>query len=276
MLPQARGAALALLLSLALPAARAGAQGMPSIAEKTRGTERRDGYLPLYWDAAAGKLWLEVPRLGEEMIYQVSLPAGVGSNDIGLDRGQLGDTRIVRFERTGPRLLLVQPNYGFRAGSGDADERAAVEASFAQSVLWGFKVEAESEGRVLVDATDFALRDAHGVVPALRRARQGDYRLDASRSALHLAATRAFPRNTEIEATLTFTSENPGSWVRDVAPTAEALTVRERHSFVALPEPGYRPRRSDPRAGFFGISFYDYSTPIDRPVVQRFASRHRL
>ncbi|HEX8691918.1 MAG TPA: zinc-dependent metalloprotease [Longimicrobium sp.] len=268
----ARGAAAAALL-LASPLL---AQGLPSIADKTRGMERREGFVPLYWDASAGKLWMEVPRMGEEMIYQVSLPAGLGSNDIGLDRGQLGETRIVRFERTGPRVLLVQPNYGFRASAENPDERAAVESSFAQSVLWGFKVEAESDGRVLVDATDFALRDAHGVVPALRRARQGDYRLDASRSALYLPNTKAFPRNTEIEVTLTFTGDQPGAWVRDVAPTPEALTVRERHSFVALPEPGYEPRLSDPRAGFFGISFYDYSTPIDQPIVQRYISRHRL
>ncbi|HEX5725989.1 MAG TPA: zinc-dependent metalloprotease [Longimicrobiaceae bacterium] len=268
-------AALALALALAAPPALA--QGsLPSIAEKTRGMERQDGFLPLYWDAAAGKVWLELPRLGEEMIYVVSLPAGVGSNDIGLDRGQLGGERIVRFERTGPRVLMVQPNYAFRAGSDNPDERRAVEEAFAQSVLWGFKVEAETEGRVLVDATDFALRDAHGVVPTLRRTRQGDFRLDASRSAPYLPRTRAFPRNTELEVTLTFTGDNPGAWLRDVAPTPEAVTVRQRHSFVALPEPGYVPRRSDPRAGYFGIEYRDFAVPISEPVTRRFIARHRL
>ena len=278
MIRLARGAALAALgLFLLLAAARtAPAQTLPSIAEKTRGLERRDGFLPLYWDAAGGKLWMEIPRMEQEMIYVVSLPAGLGSNDVGLDRGQLGGERIVRFQRTGPRVLMVQPNLGYRATTEDPYERAAVETSFAQSVLWGFTVAAEAEGRVLVDATDFALRDAHGVVPALRRARQGEYKLDASRSALYLPNTKAFPRNTEIEATLTFTGDNPGGWVRDVTPTPEAITVRERHSFVALPEPGYEPRRSDPRAGFFGISYFDYATPIDRPILQRFISRHRL
>ena len=270
----ARGAVL-LLLAVLLGAAPAAAQ-LPSIAQKTAGMEKRDGFLPLYWDARDGKLWMEIPRMEMEMIYVVSLPAGLGSNDIGLDRGQLGGERIVKFQRTGPRVLLVQPNYGFRATSSDADERAAVETSFAQSVLWGFTVAAEEGGRVLVDATDFALRDAHGVIGALRRARQGDYRLDASRSALFLQNVKAFPRNTEIEATLTFTGDNPGGWVRDVAPTPEAITVRERHSFVALPEPGYTPRRSDPRAGYHGISYYDYATPINEPVVQRFIARHRL
>ena len=267
--------AAALLLAAVLLAPPLAAQ-LPTIAEKTRGLERRDGFLPLYWSPADGKLWMEIPRMEQEMIYVVSLPAGVGSNDIGLDRGQLGGERIVKFQRTGPRVLMVQPNLGYRATSDDADERLAVETSFAQSVLWGFKVEAEEGGRVLVDATEFALRDAHGVVAALRRARQGDYKLDATRSALHLPNVKAFPRNTEIEATLTFTGDNPGNFVRDVAPTPEAITVRERHSFVALPEPGYQPLRSDPRAGYFGISYFDYATPIDEPIQQRFVSRHRL
>jgi hypothetical protein len=272
-----RGAAmLAAAVLLAAPAPAAAQGALPSIAEKTRGTEKKDGFLPVYWDAAAGRLWLEIPRMEQEMIYVVSLPAGMGSNDIGLDRGQLGGERIVKFQRTGPRVLMVQPNLAYRAVSDDPYERGAVETSFAQSVLWGFKVEAEEGGRVLVDATDFALRDAHGVVAALRRARQGDYKLDATRSALYLPSLKAFPRNTEIEATLTFTGENPGSWVRSVTPTPEAVTVRERHSFVALPEPGYAPRASDPRAGFFGIDYMDFATPIDRPIVQRLISRHRL
>ncbi|HEV2129623.1 MAG TPA: DUF5117 domain-containing protein, partial [Longimicrobiaceae bacterium] len=204
-LPSTTGSALALLCLLLTAAAPALAQrGLPSIAEKTHGTERRDGFLPIYWDAAAGKLWLEIPRLDQELIYLHSMPAGLGSNDIGLDRSQLGTTRIVRFQRVGPRVLMVQPNQRFRAESADPDERRAVEESFAQSVLWGFKVEAESGGRVLVDATDFALRDAHNVIGALRSNRQGDFRLDASRSALYLPSTKAFPRNSEIEVTLTF------------------------------------------------------------------------
>jgi hypothetical protein len=258
------------------PAAEGASTALPSIDAKTRGLERHDGFLPFYWDAATGKLWLEIPRLEQEMIYNVSLPAGVGSNDVGLDRGQLGGERIVLFRRVGPKVLMVQPNQAFRAISADPAERRDVEESFAQSVLWGFTVAAESGGRVLVDASDFALRDAHDVVGTLKSTRQGDYRLDASRSALYLPRTRAFPRNTEVEVTLTFTGDNPGQYVRDVAPTPQAITVRERHSFVALPEPGYEPRRNDPRAGYFGTQWADYAQPFNRPLQQRFITRHRL
>lgn len=267
----------AALLAVPLASAAAAQQkALPSIAQQTQGMEKKDGFIPLYWDAAAGKLWMEIPRMGQEMIYQVSLPAALGSNDVGLDRGQLGDTRIVRFERSGPRVLMVQPNYAFRAVTPNADERRDVEDSFAQSVLFGFTVAAESDGHVLVDATDFALRDAHGVVATLKRARQGDYKLDPTRSAFYLPNLKAFPRNTEIEVTLTFAGDNPGAWVRDVTPTPEAITVRERHSFVQLPDDGYRPRRNDPNSGFFGIDYADYAAPMGTPLVQRFIARHRL
>jgi hypothetical protein len=252
------------------------AQASPGIAERTRGMQRLDGFLPLYWDSLGGKLFLEIPALEREMLYYVSLPAGLGSNDVGLDRSQLGAERIVAFHRVGPKVLLLQPNYDFRAESDSPDERRAVQESFAQSVLWGFTVEAESDGHVLVDATAFAVRDAHGVIRALKAANQGRYDLDASRSAIYPPHTRGFPRNTEIEVTLTFTGEEPGAWVRDVAPTPEAITVRERHSFVALPDTGYLPRPNDPSSGFFGVAWQNFAAPLGAPVTQRFLARYRL
>jgi len=246
------------------------------IAEKTKDAQKWAGYFNLYWDGKAGKLWLEVDKWNTEFLYQSGLPAGVGSNDIGLDRGQLGATRIVRFERSGPKVLLIEENLNFRAVSNDADEKRAVRDSFAESVLWGFTVAAEENGHVLVDATDFYLRDAHGVTSALRRAKQGTYKLDGSRSAIYLANTKNFPLNTEVEATLTFTGDEPGRWVRDVTPDPTAITVREHHSFVQLPLAGYKPREYDPRSSFFGISYMDYATPVSEPIVKRFTARHRL
>jgi len=219
-----------------------------AIAEKTKDAQKLAGYFNLYWDGKAGKLWLEIGRWDTEFLYQSGLSAGVGSNDIGLDRGQLGAARVVRFERSGPKVLLVQENLNFRAVSSDPDERRAVHDSFAESVLWGFTAAAEENGRVLVDASDFFLRDAHGVLNALRKTKQGVYKLDASRCAIFLPNTKNFPLNTEVEATLTFTGDEPGQWVRDVTPDPSAITVREHHSFVELPPPGYKPRVYDPRS----------------------------
>lgn len=257
---------------------------MPSIAEKTKETQKLAGYFNLYWDAKAGKLWLEIDKWGTEFLYQTSLPAGIGSNDIGLDRGQMGQTRIVRFERTGPKILLMQSNLDYRAVTSDPDERAAVRDSFAESAIWGFTAAAEDRGEngdargdhVLVDATDFFLRDTHHIPEVLARTKQGAFKLDDKRCAFYLARTKNFPLNTEVEATLTFAGDNPGQWVKDVTPSPDSITVREHHSLAKLPPPGYKPRVYDPRSSFFGISYLDYATPISEPIVKRFIARHRL
>jgi len=239
-----------------------------------------DGFVPLYWDEATGRLYLEIARFDRELLYQVSLPAGIGSNPIGLDRGQLGDTAVVTFQRVGPKVLLTQANQRFRALSADPAERQAVADSFARSVLWGFKVEAADGDRVLVDATDFVLRDAHGVIDRLRGANQGAYRVDASRTAFHLPRTKAFPKNSEVEAIVTLVTDGaPGPLVRQVAPTATSLTVRQHHSFVELPDLAthtYRPRAADPRTGGIDMTFHDYASPITDPIEKHWVLRHHL
>jgi len=268
---------LSLLLSSPMGfAASSDTPQTPSITEKTTGTQKLPGYFNIYWDARQGKLWLEIDKWDSDFLYQSGLSTGIGSNDIGLDRGQLGETRIVRFERSGPKVLLIQENLDYRAVSNDPDEVRSVRDSFAESVLWGFTIAAEENGHVLVDATDFYLRDGHGIPAKLLEEKQGSYRLDASRCAVYLPLTKNFPLNTEVEATLTFVGDNPGLWVRQVVPAPDAVTVREHHSFVQLPPPGYQPRLYDPRSGFFAISYMDYATPVGETIVKRFITRHRL
>jgi hypothetical protein len=274
---------LALLLLL-LPAAYSAPLHAQSISSKIAGMKHTDGLLPLDWDAKAGKLYLEIPHLdpagnSSDLLYTHSLPYGTGSNDLGLDRGQISEGEIVRFERTGPKVLLIEPNQRFRSSATDPSERLAVRQSFPESVLYGFKVEAEDpNGTVLIDATDFFLRDAHGVAEALTSTKQGAYKVDATRSAIALDATKAFPKNTEVEAILTFTTDGPtnGEFVRDVTPDPHALTLREHQSFIELPGPGFTPRRFDPRAGYFPTSYRDYNAPLGEPLDQQFIIRHRL
>ena len=246
------------------------------IAKKTEGMTRLSGFFPIYWDGKTGKMWLEINRWDKEFLYVSSLPAGVGSNDIGLDRGQLGGEKVVQFERSGPKILLVQSNYGFRAVSDNPDERKSVGEAFARSVIWGFQADTVDGDRVLVDATAFYLQDAHQIPAVMKRSKQGAFKLDDSRSAVYLPRTKNFPNNTEVEATLTFLSDDPGNFVREVVPTPGAVTVREHHSFVELPGPGFEPRAFDPRSGFFGIEFMDFATPIDQPIRKRYITRHRL
>jgi hypothetical protein len=320
--------ALALALAFSLPLAaqqggRGGGQGagalapIPTIEQRTAGLAKIDGYFPLYWEERTGNLYLEIARLDTDFLYTTGLAAGLGSNDIGLDRGQHGEGKIVRFERVGPRVMLVQGNENFRSSSANPAERRSVEDSFAKSILWGFAVAAEANGRVLVDATDFFLRDGHGAGNALTSG--GVYRVDRTRTAFYLPRTKGFPKNTEIEVTVTFANEAAGGrgggggpaqgppqipatttptagaavgggrggrggfggglfsgTVASVTPTAEAVTLREHYSLVELPDGKYRPRYDDPRAGYGGLSFVDYSVPIGDPMVKRYLRRHRL
>lgn len=246
------------------------------LAAKVAGMKHYPGYFDFYYDEKQDKIFLVIDKLDTEFLYVNSLPAGIGSNDIGLDRGQLGDERIVKFERRGPKILMVQPNYRFRAITNNVDEQKAVEQAFAQSILWGFTISAEEKDRVLVDATDFYLQDAHDVIGRLRSMQQGTYALDKNRSAFYTPRTKNFPQNTEVEVTLTFTGQATGGFIRSVTPTPNVVTVRQHHSFVQLPDDKYKPRKFDPRAGYFGISYYDYATPIHEPIEKRFISRHRL
>lgn len=236
---------------------------------------KKEGFVPFYLDEEKGKIYLEIPFLDKEFLYVNALTAGVGSNDIGLDRGQLGDDRVVEFRKTGNKILLVHKNYGFRAYTDNPYEAKSIKDAFAESALWGFEIVKTEGDKVIVDGTNFFLQDAHGVSESLSRSRQGTYRVDASRSGLYYETTKNFPKNTEVEATITLTGTGAGGYLRSVTPTPEAVTVRMRHSFIELPDL-YAKREFDPRAGFFFISYQDYTTPIDEPLVKRFISRHRL
>jgi hypothetical protein len=300
-------AALAIAtLTMPLAAQQQRPAAIPSIDDRTSGMKKMDGYFPLYWDERTGALFLEIPRFDADFLFTTGLSAGLGSNDIGLDRGRGGQGRIVQFQRVGPRVLLVQDNQLFRSSSPNPLEQKAVRDSFARSILWGFDVQAESGGRVLVNATDFFLRDVNGAANSLR---PGTYRLDRTRSAFYLPNTRNFPRNTEVDVTLTFVNEATGGGgggggpaqgpqqigppptgggggggggglfsgtVGSVTPSADSVTLREHASFVELPDANYTPREDDPRGGFGGISYMDYSASVYEPIQKRYIRRWRL
>ena len=246
------------------------------ISDKTSGMKKFEGFFNFYYDDKTDKIYLELDKLDSEFLYVQSLAAGVGSNDIGLDRNQMGRERVVKFIRRGPKILLVQPNYSYLAKSKNEDERKSVEDAFAQSVLWGFTVDSEENEKILIDITDFLLNDAHDVSGKLKSTGQGGYSVNKSMSALYLDRTKSFPKNSEFEATLTFTGHPAGSEIRSVAPTSTNVTVREHHSFVELPDDNYKPRKFDPRSGFWELSYFDYATPISEDIQQRLITRHRL
>ena len=252
------------------------AQELPSIADTVAGSSKMGGYFNLYWDDSSGKMYWEIDKLDTEFLYQVSMGSGLGSNPVGIDRGQLRGTFVLSAKRVGPRVLLVQPNYKYRASSDNILERQAVEDAFAPSVHWGFDIVAASGSSILVDASDFFLRDARNVIGAIANRGQGTYSLDMSRSAFYLENTKTFPENVEIETMLTFTSKNAGDLVSSVAATGGAITLRQHHSIVKLPDGNFKPRLADPRIGTSGPTIQDYSTPIGEDLQIRLVAKHRL
>ncbi|MFO7745170.1 MAG: zinc-dependent metalloprotease [Psychroflexus sp.] len=237
---------------------------------------KQEGFFDFWYSEKEDKIYLLVDKLDQEFIYVHSLTSGLGSNDIGLDRGQLGGTAIVKFQRAGNKLLLMQPNQYYRANTENELERRSVEQAFAKSVLFGFEIEDESENAFLIDFTPFLMQDAHGISKRLKQQKQGTYKLDKSKSALAMPRTKAFPRNTEFEALLTFSGDAEGRNIRSVAPDASNLTVIQHHSFVKLPDDGYKTREFDTRSGANFITYQDYATPIYEPLTKRFIKRHRL
>ena len=265
------------MFAAAVPAQEGRAQeAVPSISEQTAGMEKQEGLFNFYWEKESGRIWLEIGSWEEEFLYVTSMPWGVGSNDIGLDRGQLSGERVVFFRRVGPKVLMMQRNYDYRAEGASEEVARTVEQSFARSVVWGAAVAAEEDGRALVDATDLLMSDAHGVSRRLERAGQGSYRIDPSRSAMFLPRTKNFPDNSEFEVLLTFAGEPQSRLIGSVTPSPEAVTVHQHHSLVRLPDEGFEPRRFDPRSSYGSMSYMVPAAPFDREMVRRLINRHRL
>ena len=266
-----------ILLALLLFSLQNFAQKLPSISEKTANLKKYEGFMNFYWDEDAGKIWLEIAKFNQEFLYVSSLPAGLGSNDIGLDRGLLGDEKVVLLNKVGRKILLIQPNLRYRAITNDANEKRAIEQSFAQSTLWGFTVEAEENGKFLVDATDFLMTDPMGITDRLKDMKQGTYSPDKSRSAMYFARTKNFPLNSEFEVSMTFTGgSDAGNYVKSVTPSSDAISLRLHHSFVQLPDNQYEKRVFDPRSSYNALGYMDYATPVSEPIEKYFIVRHRL
>jgi hypothetical protein len=264
-----------ILAALVAAGVAAAPEPFPSVAARTAGLERHDGFLPFYWDARQGRLLLEVARPREEFLYGAGLAGGAGTVAVPLDRGQLGALALVRFERVGPRVLLRQLPTSHRAGGGGAEAERAVAESFPSAVLAALPVVAEDPGRALVDASDFLLADP-GFAPMIEQAGQGKWRHDVARSAPQLERSGAFPINTEIEAALTFTSDDAAAGMRVVLPDGRTLTLLVHHTFRALPPAGFTPRAYDPRVGFIAQGHKDYGAPRGEPLERYLAPRWRL
>lgn len=260
-------------LLLATPAMAA---DTPSILEFTKPFERHPGLFTFFYDKNGDKVYLQVPSDRGQFLLQTSLPYGLGSNDIGLDRGQLGKTAVVSFARFGNKLLLTEHNLKYRASSSNAAEQASVNEAFADSVLFGFPIVAQDSSAALVDYTPFLQSDIHQVGARLADGNQGRFSVEGSRSAVFMARSKSFVSNTELEAVVTFVGEGKGEFVQQVASDSNALTLHLHHSLVALPDDDYQPRVFHPNSGYWAVSHVDYSAPLSADMTVRYIPRHRL
>ncbi|QYK01857.1 zinc-dependent metalloprotease [Shewanella psychrotolerans] len=265
---------LALAVALAiLPTANVIA-APDSSAKLIKTSQLSQGFINLFYEKQSGDLYLEANRLNQPFLLLTSVPHGVGSNDIGLDRGQLGVTRMVQFERHGPYLILKQLNTKYRANTDNFAEQRAVKEAFAESVLWRGKI---VEGqRAIVSVKDLVVNDLHGVGDVLQYTKQGDYRLDKERSFILPQGVKSFERNSDIDVLLTFNSAKAGTQLAQVTPDGKYLSIRMRYSFVQLPDDNYQPRAYHPMSGYLSDDYLDYGTAINQDIVKRHLLRHRL
>lgn len=247
----------------------------PKVSVVEKATHYR-GFFDFYYDESTDKIYLKVTQTDQEFLYVNSLSQGIGNNDIGLDRGQLGNERIVYFSKAGNKLLLIQPNLRYRSTSDNPLEQRSIKEAFAKSVLFGFPIIESLTDGYLIDLTPFLLEDAHGVSKRLKRLKEGSYKIDQSRSAVFLDRTKAFPQNIEFDMLLTFSGQSTGNMLRSVTPTPEAVTVHQHHSFVVLPDSDYETRAFDPRSGANALTYYDYTTPVSTSTKKQVIYRHRL
>jgi hypothetical protein len=254
----------------------ASAKNTVSIQSFTQGMQHQSGYFDVYYDANNDKLYLQVDKLSQPFIFLSSLPRGIGSNDIGLDRGQLGATRLVQFEQFGNKVLLKQLNTYYRADTDNPAEQLSVNEAFASSVIAGLPVVASTQSTVLVDYTDFLKSDIHQISASLARQKQGNYKVDNNRSGVYLPRTKAFVRNTELEALVTYSGDNAGNFVRQVTPSSNAISVHLHHSLIALPDEGFKSQPFHPYSGYWKVEYMDYGSAFDTPIIKRLLPKHRL
>ena len=247
----------------------------------TKGLTHKPGFFDLY--TGSNQVLAVLPAGDEEglvlsMIYATGLTSGLGSNPIGLDRGAFDSGVILNFRRAGDKLIAEQENTRYRATADRPLEKKAVKESFARSFLWSGSILAETEdGKLLVDLSDFLTRDHFGVVKSIAdNPAGGNYAVAGDRSFPDTEAAFAFPDNVELDAFLTLSSKGPGRETRATAADARDVTLVQHHSFIRLPAPGFKTRTADQRAGSINISYYDFSSPLDEPIVTELARRFRL
>ena len=183
------------------------------------------------------------------------------------------DSIVIRFHRVGDKIITQEDNTLAKARQNSAGQRAA-SSVYPPSVLSADTITATdtATGRIVfpveVLLTDIGdLTDAINGPPESRRSLH--FHLDKSLS--YFGATKAFPRNVDIETDLTFSSSSPAPI--DFVPDARSLFFKLHYSIIALPEDDYRPRLADDRMGYFLTARRQYDTYTGPSSFERYIDR---
>ncbi|MBK7043082.1 MAG: zinc-dependent metalloprotease [Rhodanobacteraceae bacterium] len=244
----------------------------------TDGMTAQTGFIDVHVDAMSARVLVGVHALDAPMLMVTALPGALGSNDVGLDRAQAGEPKLVEFRRLGAKLLLVQRNMKFIADSVVSDEVMSARDAFAESVLWSGDLlnDDPEQGPWLVDMSSLIASDQHGVIDRLASVQQGQYVLDADRSGVLTTAAKSYPDNAEFEALLTFSGSGSGAFVQQAVADAKSITLRQQLSFVRLPDAGFNRRAFHPASGGWSVGGVDFAQPLNRDLDVRWQARFRL
>ena len=219
---------------------------------------------------ADGTLYFEIPDslLGRE-ILMVSRVAQAQS-DLAYG-GEKVNTQVLRWERREDDLLLRVASHEKTANPEDPVYRAVQNSSF-EPILKSFSIQAVNDDTtgVVIDATDLYTTDVPALgLPSSVREQYKVRTLDANRT--YLGNVESFPKNTDVEALLTYQAKEPPS-----SEQTGTISVEMNHSMVLLPTDPMTPRLCDQRVGYFKVERVNYSTDEQQAAEECFVTRWRL
>lgn len=257
------------------PAARPGPR---PFAEVTRGATHLPGFLDVY--QTDDKVWLAIPkdRFDHEFLMETKLAQGIGAaNLFGGTMLNLFEANVMVLERRGEQVFLMQRPHRFTAAR-DAATARAVELTFGASVVETGRIEAfREDSAALVDVTNWFVSDLSGISQRVRAAlatgpgTPAPVPFDRTRS--YMESVKAFPRNVNLRARLTFRPPNPAPFPS--VPDGRFLSLSVHYTLAALPETPMTPRIGDDRVGNFLTVHKDFSQD-DSTFFVRMVNRWRL
>lgn len=245
-----------------------------TVADLTEDHTRYDGLVTLFQNDETGAIKLLIPNdlIGEEIIHVAQATDGVVQ--VGYFRGAYLSEQILKFERRFDKVDLVEPNSSYYFDPDNALSRAS-SANISNAILATEDVLAEGDEGVLIDADKlFRSETILQIKPSPNpEANPGAFSLGSlSDSATRVVDLRSYPDNTDVEVIYAYSNSAPTGQTGADITDRRHVEVTVMHSFVRMPDNNYKPRRDDPRVGYFMTQVTDltsYSPTPYRDMIHR-------